>query len=154
MGVGFGVALGVGLGVGFGVGFGLGFGVELGVGVAKGVGVGVGDGVGRAKEISEGGSGVGFSWGLFSRRGIGDGCDLIWRGSSSSKGDLITGADVVSWGEENEPVSIQVSWPEGFLIGLLKNQRSPPITVTWIRATTMRALRKRGSCLLMVGLLA
>jgi hypothetical protein len=85
---------------------------------------------------------MGVGWSFFP--GVGNGS------SFSSGWDLMNGVAVVSFGTENEPVSIQVSWPEGFLMGLLKNQRSPPITATWIRATTMSALRKRGSCALMV----
>lgn len=50
-----------------------------------------------------------------------------------------------SWGREKEPVSIQVSWPEGFLIGRLKNQSSPAINRIWINPTIMTARLKRGS---------
>ena len=82
------------------------------------------------------GSGVGwrFTWGSGSSSDVG-----------SSFGLLIAGSAVDSCGAEKEPVSIQVSWPEGFLTGLLKNQMSPPMRRRWIVATTMNALRKRGS---------
>ena len=59
--------------------------------------------------------------------------------------DSITGSVALSWGAGKDPVSIQVSWPEGFFTGRFKNQTSPPISSTWIAATTMSALRKRGS---------
>ena len=39
-----------------------------------------------------------------------------------------SGTEVDSCGMEKEPVSIQVSCPEGFLTGRLKNQTSPPMS--------------------------
>jgi hypothetical protein len=44
-----------------------------------------------------------------------------------------------------EPVSIHVSWPEGFFTGLLNHQIRPAMSRTWIVATMTKARLKRGS---------
>lgn len=66
--------------------------------------------------------------------------------SSGSLGFVSTAVSVVfseAWA--NDPVSIQVSWPEGFFTGLLNHQIRPAMSRTWIVATMTKARLKRGS---------
>jgi hypothetical protein len=66
--------------------------------------------------------------------------------SSGSLGlGSITGSavDCAAWAKD--PVSIQVSWPEGFFTGLLNHQIRPAMSRTWIVATMTKARLKRGS---------
>ena len=66
--------------------------------------------------------------------------------SSGSLGFVSTAVSVVfskAWA--NDPVSIQVSWPEGFFTGLLNHQIRPAMSRTWSVATMTKARLKRGS---------
>ena len=58
---------------------------------------------------------------------------------------VMTGSLSFSSGWTKDPVSIQVSWPEGFFTGLLNHQIKPAMSRIWIAATITKARLKRGS---------